>query len=383
MSFRRDDADIRLDKATKLDNGWLRLDAVIGRVGVLEYTRPDGSTFREYRPAEEVFHADSLASFDLVPATNEHPPSRLDATNAKAYAIGTVGNVRQDGDLIRAEVLVIDAQAIRDIESGKRQLSPGYQVRPDPTPGEFGGQRYDAVQRGIRGNHVALVDRGRQGPEVGLRMDSGDAFASTLRQDSQTMKIKLGDREYDVTEVKAALAQAEAQPAPQPAPAANPVSAPAPAPIAVGSAAAPRQDADAAALRAERDALKERLDRMESESKARFGERVQLYANASRICGADYRSDGKDDLQVMADVVLAVDPGAKPALEANAKSEGYIKARYDMALEASKARANYGKTLLDAAAGAGRSDAELSPLEKAKAARDQRLANDAMKARGA
>ncbi|MBG3014860.1 DUF2213 domain-containing protein, partial [Proteus mirabilis] len=59
--------------------------------------------------------------------------------------------------------------ALNQIEGGKIELSPGYRCIYDFTPGEFNGERYDAIQRHIRANHLALVDEGRTGADVAVQ----------------------------------------------------------------------------------------------------------------------------------------------------------------------------------------------------------------------
>lgn len=174
---------VRLDRASyrkpkKLPNGYLRADAVLTRVGVFEYRRADGTIRRELRLPEEVFSQDSLASFSMMPVTDEHPPVALDAENTHEFQVGVVGeNPRADGDHVISTVMVTDAKVVAAVEKGaKRELSCGYNCKLDETPGEWNGQRYDAIQRQIRGNHVALVTKGRAGPEACLRMDSEAAI---------------------------------------------------------------------------------------------------------------------------------------------------------------------------------------------------------------
>ena len=50
--------------------------------------------------------------------------------------------------------------------SSFRELSCAYRYTPDFTPGKYEGTPYDFVMRAIRGNHVALVEEGRAGPDV-------------------------------------------------------------------------------------------------------------------------------------------------------------------------------------------------------------------------
>lgn len=59
------------------------------------------------------------------------------------------------------------ADAIKGIKNGTtRELSCSYRYEVDPTPGVFEGEAYDGIMRNIRGNHVALVEKGRAGPDV-------------------------------------------------------------------------------------------------------------------------------------------------------------------------------------------------------------------------
>lgn len=168
------DRGIALQKPTKLENGWMRIDGRITRTGIFTYRLPDGKLRRELRLPEEVFKTDAMQSFSLVPVTDEHPPAFLDATNTKEFARGSVaGTLRQDGQFIAGEMLVTDADLIAKLEKGKaREISCGYTCDLEESPGELNGERYDAIQRNIRGNHVAIVERGRAGPEARVRMDA-------------------------------------------------------------------------------------------------------------------------------------------------------------------------------------------------------------------
>lgn len=167
----------------RTDQGYLRCDAKITKTGVFTYQLPGGQTRRELRLPDEVFSADSLLSFGLSPLTNEHPPVALSTRNTGKYQVGTVVSPHQDGEYVSAKVQITDADAIDDAEGGKRQLSCGYncdlEMRSGITQGIAGvqdGLHFDAIQRNIRGNHVALVRAGRAGPDVQLRLDSQDGF---------------------------------------------------------------------------------------------------------------------------------------------------------------------------------------------------------------
>lgn len=146
-------------KATKTSEGFIRDAPIVGRTGILKYKNADGSMRYEYRPPDEAFNADSLVSLQGKPITVGHKAMVSAANAAKVQPIGTVLTAgRQDGDTIRADIVIYD------LPTNARELSCGYSLDLDETPGIApDGQHYDAIQRNIRYNHVAVVPRGRAG----------------------------------------------------------------------------------------------------------------------------------------------------------------------------------------------------------------------------
>jgi len=164
--------------------GYLRVWCRAARSGTQLYRRSDGSQVREYRPPEEVSNPDSLSTFGMKPATWGHPPVLLDSANTKQYQVGYSGSqVRYNDGFVEVALVVTDADAIEKIKrKDATEVSAGYKVDFDPTPGITPeGEEYAGVQRNIRVNHIAIVPRGRAGPEVRLlldRMDAADAVAA-------------------------------------------------------------------------------------------------------------------------------------------------------------------------------------------------------------
>lgn len=156
------------------DEGFLKVPARISRIGIQEYLaiemglsdREPSDIIRVYRPEEEVFADNSLGSFASKPVTNNHPPELVDTKNFRQYGVGFSGpEVTRDGMFAKTVLHVTDEEAIKNIESGKVELSNGYTADIDWTPGVTpDGEQYDAVQRNIKGNHIAIVERGRAGP---------------------------------------------------------------------------------------------------------------------------------------------------------------------------------------------------------------------------
>lgn len=155
--------------------GFLRVKATFARTGCQTYQRADGSKVVEYRPEEEVAARDSILSLGGLPVTLEHPPELLTPQNVRQHQRGSTGTtVNYDNGFVTGTVTITDAEAISAVKRGDaREVSVGYRVQLDPTPGvDPRGNRYDAVQRRISGNHLALTREGRAGPQVRLHMDS-------------------------------------------------------------------------------------------------------------------------------------------------------------------------------------------------------------------
>jgi uncharacterized protein len=178
ITIRRLDAG-RLGKASRTPQGGVRVAASLTRTGVLPYRQPDGSSRLEYRPATEVFRADSLASLDSAPITRGHA-AWITPDNWRDHSLGHVveGSARKDGALIAAELVIQDNEGMARIDASELgEVSMGYTCDFDPTPGTSPeGERYDGVQRNIRYNHVALLPSGagRAGRDVALRLDALD-----------------------------------------------------------------------------------------------------------------------------------------------------------------------------------------------------------------
>ncbi|NKJ38781.1 DUF2213 domain-containing protein [Rhizobium sp. SG570] len=161
-------------------DGYLVADARIARTGIQSYSgaemgRPEMHAVRIYRPGTEVFSDDTLKSAAHRPVTNEHPPEMVTSENWKKYSVGQTGDeIAGEGIFLRVPLMVSDEAAIQDIESGKQELSAGYVCDVDFTAGVTpAGEAYDAIQRNIRINHIAIVRRGRAGSKVRI----GDAAA--------------------------------------------------------------------------------------------------------------------------------------------------------------------------------------------------------------
>jgi uncharacterized protein len=142
----------------------------IARTGTLVYmageipSTPDSTGFIQVtREAGDVFAPSAIASFEGKPVTNLHPDKMVTPETWGEVVVGTVQNVHQEGNLLVADLLISQADAIRDVQSGLREVSCGYEAEYEQIePGK-------ARQRSIVGNHVALVPRGRCGSTCSIK----------------------------------------------------------------------------------------------------------------------------------------------------------------------------------------------------------------------
>lgn len=109
----------------------------------------------------------SLKTWEGLPLHIEHHLDSADEP-AKLTRVGAVGTgARWNGPYVDAPLTIWDGEAIDAVRDGSfRELSCAYFYTPDFTPGQYEGIPYDFVMRGIRGNHVALVEEGRAGRDV-------------------------------------------------------------------------------------------------------------------------------------------------------------------------------------------------------------------------
>lgn len=319
------------------DDGYLVADARVARTGIQIYAghevgKPEMPVVRVYRPDAEVFSRDTLASFAHRPVTNDHPAEPVTADNWKTHAVGnTSDEVARDGSMIRVPLMVSDGATIKLIEDGKRELSAGYTCDLQFEAGKTAdGETYDAVQKNIRANHVAIVQRGRAGSEVRIGDGAGKWGASPVtiptadKEGSQMAdalrKVLVDGLQVETTDAGAAAIEK----------------------LQKDIATLTRRIADAEKEKEEDDEEKEKeLAKKDAEIDALKGKvldaaaldklvqaRGDLIATAKSIA-ADVKTDGLSDAEIRKAVVVAKlgDEAVKD------KAEVYIDARFDILAE--------------------------------------------------
>lgn len=230
------------DHILKTPEGFLICkDVPIARTGTQQYRGcefggpvADG-IYNVQRPEAEVFDRAAVASFEGKPVCDEHPEEDVTPDNYGRYMKGVCRDVRRgDGDLsncLVADLVIYDADLIGKIEAGKREISCGYDCLWNPTS----DSSYDQLE--IRGNHIAVVDRGRAGHKVAIRDTADDEKGGKKMSKfliGRILRALARDESTTPEDMEAATKLAgssDAEPRPQPAPAPAAPATPAPAAV--------------------------------------------------------------------------------------------------------------------------------------------------------
>ena len=166
------------DLKTKLDQTQIREEGNRIIVEGVKIARTGNQKYMdrvEFRPEDEVFSSEHMASIEGVPITVEHPKvpgMLLNPGNREAFSTGRTTNIRRDGDFLVADLHIDGTTGKQAIANGIRGVSMGYTSKDKAESGIFNGQAYDSIQTTMRANHLALVANPRCGE--GCRFDSED-----------------------------------------------------------------------------------------------------------------------------------------------------------------------------------------------------------------
>lgn len=208
MLKRRFKATAQDEKIVDVNDYWLIQDNPMTKIGVFPYLgrqiSPKLEPYKVYqvlRPKEELTKPETLKSLELIPLTNDHTMIGTEPGMQPAEKVGVEGvtgaNVKVNDKLITND-LKCYTENIKDlISSGKKDLSMGYRCRYELSSGEFEGEYYDAIQRDIIFNHIALVDEGRMGKDVQV-MDSRITFDTLSEILKQKEKNKMAEEKPKV-----------------------------------------------------------------------------------------------------------------------------------------------------------------------------------------
>ena len=372
---------IRLDEGLDLQpNGFLNVLANLTRTGVFTYFEktPDGTVrvIRQLRHPDEVFAETTLNSLMGLPATNNHPEELITPENANNLIVGmtsdTPKKISLDNDpeeYVQQLVSFFDPSAIKSIHDGtKRELSLGYTCELEDSPGEWNGNKYDVIQRGIAYNHLSLVDRARGGAQCKVLLDGEDVSKDlhvncdglSFIDNSERLDMKkfvLDGKEVEVSDEVHVILTRQQNDASQ----------------SVKELAEAKSKADK--LQAKCDAYDEdQQKKTDAGDKDKFTKavtaRVELVGKGHKIVGDSEDLSKLSDREIKEKVIKHISPD----VVLDGKSEDYVQARFDISVEGFKPQSNEGK-LANGLARNADSGAVVS-VEDARAkawARDQKL----------
>jgi uncharacterized protein len=311
------------------DEGFLVGRAIVTNIGVFTYLNPDGTTRRELRLPEDVFAQESLDSYIGKPMTNNHPAQSVDTDNVKDLDVGTIMSpILHDEYHVSTGYVIKDKATIADVKMGKVALSCGYSLDLDWQSGVWMGMQYDCIQRNIRVNHIAVVDRARAGDAARIRVDSNTNYSVQIIEEDFMAEKVLRTINLDNVEYQAEDAVIEAyKKSKEHADSLQ---------VKVDSLTAEKS-----AIEAEKDTFKEKTESLTKEisdlkAKAvdsaeidtRVKARLTLLATAAKA--KVEKVDGLDEKGIKVAVIMATSPKAN----LDGRDDVYIQARYDLAVEA-------------------------------------------------
>ncbi|MCZ3846416.1 DUF2213 domain-containing protein [Lactobacillus crispatus] len=301
---------------------------------VQKYVKSDGSEEMEAKLPEEILSDSTVSSANSKPVTDGHH-GLVTKDNSHDLMKGfTASNGHVEGNMLYNDITITDPNLISQIKSGdKRELSIGFETQMDPTSGTYNGTKYDAVQRNIRINHVAVVPKGRAGHEVRLIGDSAEAVEQVepseekgnqmetrvVRADGQNITVaaddvekitkldadnsakakQIADLDAQIKKLKAEKAQLQ------------------------GNADEANKKADS--LETDNEKLKEQINHLKGDA---FDERLNLIDKVKSFVGdSDYDYHGKTDRDLKIDAVKAI---KGDSIDFEDKSDAYVQAAFDM-----------------------------------------------------
>ncbi|WP_369436122.1 DUF2213 domain-containing protein [Lysinibacillus fusiformis] len=301
--------------------GYLTVNVPITRPGVFPYQRQDGTVQMEAKLPDEIFSDRTIFSARSKPVTDGHPNEPVTIENYQSYAKGmSHTDSRVEDFKLYISLTVTDKVLIEKIHDGYNEISIGFLSDVVAESGTYNGDQYEYIQRNVEINHIAIVEKGRAGPEVAIRADSDAWQIDEKGGNTEMVKIKIEGSEYEIdpavkTYIDALKAKEE-------------------------TAKVKGDSVDA--LQGRYDALEVKLQNTEQEltnTKAKqvstdeldkkVEERVGLISTAKPLLGDSFDFAGKTDREIKEAVISTT----KQDFKGDGKSEDYINAFFDATVD--------------------------------------------------
>lgn len=307
---------------------------------VQRYVKSDGTEEMEAKLPEEILSDSTVSSANSKPVTDGHH-GLVTKDNSHDLMKGfTASNGHVEGNMLYNDITITDPNLISQIKNGsKRELSIGFETQMDPTSGTYNGAKYDAVQRNIRINHVAVVPKGRAGHEVRLIGDSAEAVDQVepseekgnqmetriVRADGQNITVAADDVEK-ITKLDADNSAKAKQIADLDAQIKKLQSEKAQLQGDADTSAKKADEAQAKAdsLEADNKKLQEEFDKYKADG---VDKKLELIDKVKSFVGDEYDYHGKSDRDMKIDAVKAI---KGDSVDFTDKSDTYVQAAFDM-----------------------------------------------------
>jgi hypothetical protein len=277
-----------------------------------------------------------MASLSGLPITNNHPDTLISPENVSDFIVGSASTtpkrifapVQGDSEeYVQQRLTIWDEDVIELIQNKeKTQLSLGYSCELDFTPGTYKGENYDAIQKNIRVNHGSLVQRGRAGPSCRVMMDGVETVVNcdgiteleniNERKEPVVKNFTFDGKSFEVEDsVHSLLTSFVGK-------------------LGEGENLAGAKQKEIDKVTAICDDLKSQLTvQVDTADASKFKEavklRVALEAQGTTVLGDSVNLDSLSDREIKEKCIVKL----RPAFNADGKSDEYIDARFDVAVE--------------------------------------------------
>ena len=195
---------IQNPKWEKTEDGFLRCKARVLAERIMEYGRDEigevpeevqGDKFRMFVSRDEMASPESLRSLEGASlVAGEH--TWLNPEVISLYDMGHVAGAPRltDEGYLEVDLIVNNPDAIRAIEAGEiGEVSGAYHAEAVFEPGRFNEQDYDALQKRLRWNHIAVIPsgHGRAGADIRIFNKIADKETKKMTEEKKLIRVKL------------------------------------------------------------------------------------------------------------------------------------------------------------------------------------------------
>lgn len=324
---------VELFNVKKNDNGFLTYEFIAAQTGVFPYFDYEtGEIVYELKHPDDLLKPEVVEQLNNLPITDEHPIELVTPDNAREYVKGWTHNEAKSVDnKLANKGTVFDSSLIANIVTGnKKECSLGFVCDIVEESGIYNGQKYDRRQTNFRFNHLAMVPKGRCGPECSAKLDSKEDFAAQIRYDQvdyfknkkrkdgkDMAVIKLDGVEYEVDEkVKARLDELEKK------------NEDLTKKVGQLEGKLDGKEDEIKKLKKDNEKLKNNQLSTEKLDEA-IEKRLELIEDAKTILGDEYDFKGKSERDIKIDCIKTVNE----KFDGTSKSDEYINARFDTIID--------------------------------------------------